>query len=71
VLLLRDQSAVLEQLQDHVRNIIKILSEPEPENIEQLRKDFIKYNQYFDPDLCQFLSIYPELENFYYEYNQD
>jgi len=69
VLLLRNQSAVVEQIQDHVRNVIKILAEPEPSNIEDLRRDFIKYCQYFDKDSSHFLSVYPELEKFYYEYN--
>jgi molybdenum cofactor biosynthesis enzyme MoaA len=69
VLLLRNQSAVVKQIQDHVQNVIKILAEPEPSNIEDLRKDFIKYCQYFDKDSSHFLSVYPELEKFYYEYN--
>lgn len=68
-LLMRNKSEVVAQLHQHVLNIIKLLNESEPTNISELRKQFIQYNQKFDSGPDKFLSLYPELEQFYHEYN--
>jgi hypothetical protein len=69
--LLRNQTEFNIQLQDHVKNIIKLLQEPEPENIDAIRQQFVNYNKIFDQSSTRFIELYPDLELFYHEYSQN
>jgi MoaA/NifB/PqqE/SkfB family radical SAM enzyme len=60
------------QIAYHIEKIIKMLSAPEPDNIELLQSKFIKYNcrldQVADTD---FQKNYPSLKELYEKYNKD
>lgn len=54
----------------HIESIIIRLGEQEPDNIEDLRKQFVEYNNKLDSVTGQkFIDVYPELLNFYEKYS--
>lgn len=60
------------QMAYHIEKIIKLLSAPEPDNVEILRSEFIKYNRQLDQVAdVDFQTQYPSLKQFYEKYNRD
>ena len=57
-------------IKKHIESLIVRLEESEPENIEELRKKFVKHNIDLDSvSELKFTDIYPELLNFYAKYS--
>ena len=57
-------------LKRHIESLLIQLNEPEPSNVEDLRKQFIKYNDKMDSvSGTSFKEMYPELLNFYAKYS--
>ena len=57
-------------LKRHIESLLIQLNEPEPSNVEDLRKQFIKYNDKMDNvSGTSFKEMYPELLNFYAKYS--
>lgn len=62
----------LERMKTHIKSILKLLQEEEPENIEELRAKFIQHNKNMDKiSELKFDEVYPELVSFYEKYNQN
>lgn len=56
----------------HVKKIIRLLQQPEPENVEQLRCKFVNYNQQFDQVVGnRFHDYFVDLIDFYEKYNRN
>jgi uncharacterized Fe-S cluster-containing radical SAM superfamily protein len=59
-----------ETFKKHIESLLVHLNEPEPENIEILRKQFIDYNTKMDRlGKNKFTDVYPELLDFYAKYS--
>jgi MoaA/NifB/PqqE/SkfB family radical SAM enzyme len=57
-------------LKRHIESLLIQLNEPEPSNVEDLRKQFIEYNDKMDSvSGTSFKEMYPELLNFYAKYS--
>jgi hypothetical protein len=55
----------------HINELISILQQPEPADIEQLRQKFTDYNRTMDQSTgLSFCRIFPSLVEFYEKYNQ-
>jgi len=69
----RNNFEIPDQITENIRMIIKLLQEPvQHQEHDRLIKDFIKYNQEFDPiSPLKFLDVYPELATLYHEYYTD
>jgi len=66
---IRNNHKVQEQLSTHVRLVLTLLDEEEPENIQSLRQDFFEYNKKIDvASNLKFTTTFPSLEKFYNEY---
>jgi MoaA/NifB/PqqE/SkfB family radical SAM enzyme len=65
---LRNKNSVLEQIRTHIEFLFVYLEESEPKDIEELRTQFVQYNQKIDlySDL-KFVDVYPELVKMYNE----
>lgn len=64
--LLRNTSQIQQQISVHIQSVLTLLNESEPENIAQLRKEFLEYNQKIDNVANQtFDQVYPELTQFF------
>jgi len=67
---IRSTSKLKEQMTSHIESLLELLNEPVGDNINELRQQFIKFNSKFDQESnFKFLELYPELQNFYHEYN--
>jgi len=56
----------------HVKKIICLLQQSEPDNVEQLRYKFVEYNQQFDQVVGnRFHDYFVDLINFYEKYNRN
>lgn len=67
--LLRNTSQIQQQISVHIQSVLILLNEPEPTNIEQLRKEFVEYNKKIDNTSNQFfVQVYPELAQFFADY---
>lgn len=54
----------------HIESILIQLNEPEPDNIEDLRKKFVEFNKKLDTlGKYKFVDIYPMLKEFYAKYS--
>lgn len=68
----RNQYRWQKQVAYHIEKIIKMLSAPEPDNVELLRSKFIKYNCQLDQVAdTDFQTHYPALKMLYEKYNRD
>lgn len=66
---IRNQEKLQSQISYHIQRIIDFLSEPEPDDIEDLRCKFVRYNQNFDrATATKFEQYYPDLLDFYEKY---
>jgi MoaA/NifB/PqqE/SkfB family radical SAM enzyme len=65
---LRNKNSVLKQIRTHIEFLFVYLEESEPKDIEELRTQFVQYNQKIDlySDL-KFVDVYPELVKMYNE----
>jgi sulfatase maturation enzyme AslB (radical SAM superfamily) len=64
--LLRNTSQIQQQISVHIQSVLTLLNEPEPENIAQLRTEFLEYNRKIDNTTSQkFDQVYPELTQFF------
>jgi sulfatase maturation enzyme AslB (radical SAM superfamily) len=65
----RNQYHHKRQISYHIEKLIKLLSMPEPDNIDHLRQQFIDYNTKFDTAVDKtFSHLYPELAQYYEKY---
>ena len=55
-------------LRNHITYLLKLLTESEPDNINELRQQFVKFNRTLDVN-DKFITVYPELKEFYYEHS--
>jgi MoaA/NifB/PqqE/SkfB family radical SAM enzyme len=68
---LRSADQHRKQLTVHIKELISILQQPEPADIEQLRAKFAKYNRTLDQSTgLSFCRVFPDLVEFYEKYNQ-
>lgn len=59
-----------DRMKVHIESIISLLNEPEPDNIEELRRKFIQHNKLLDNvSEYKFTELYPELIDLYEKYN--
>ena len=58
------------QISSHIQMLITLLNESELSNIDNQRKQFVQYNRAFDQvSGINFVDLYPELKDFYDQYN--
>ena len=60
----------LDGIKRHIESLLIRLDETEPDNIEDLRYEFVRYNMELDKvNELKFLDVYPELYDFYAKYS--
>lgn len=60
----------MEWIKNHIESILILINEKEPDNIEDLRRQFVEYNNKLDSVTeYKFTEIYPELLKFYAKYS--
>jgi len=58
-------------IENHIKSIMILLEEKEPDDIEDLREKFIQHNKIFDKlSKLKFKDVYPDLVDFYAKYNR-
>jgi organic radical activating enzyme len=68
---LRSADQYHKQLTVHINELISILQQPDPADIEQLRQKFTDYNRTLDQSTgLSFSCVFPGLAEFYEKYNQ-
>jgi hypothetical protein len=68
---LRSADQYHKQLTVHINELISILQQPDPADIEQLRQKFTDYNRTLDQSTgLSFSCVFPVLAEFYEKYNQ-
>jgi pyruvate-formate lyase-activating enzyme len=68
---LRSADQHRKQLTVHIKELISILQQPEPDDVEQLRVKFANYNRILDQSTgLSFRRMFPDLIEFYEKYNQ-
>ena len=68
---LRSADQYHKQLTVHINELISILQQPDPADIEQLRQKFTNYNRTLDQSTgLSFSCVFPSLAEFYEKYNQ-
>lgn len=69
---LRNASQYRTQISTHLKELLAQLAMPSPDNVQDLRKDFVAYNKKLDQAVeLSFQEVFPDLADFYEKYNKN